>query len=177
MSLATSRPRIIVTTAFLSLIMLFVGANGLAQTAEATSEFVTPNGLKVVHQRVPGNEVIAVRIYLKGGARNITAHNAGIETVMLEVAQSGTKNLSKSQINRELAAMGTVIETAGTYDYSIVAMRCVRQHFDRSWQILAEIILNPLFEDRELQLVRDQLLNALRQEDDDPESVVSAARQ
>lgn len=145
------------------------------QAAELASEFVTPNGLKVIHQRVPGNDVIAVRVYLKGGARNITAENAGIETVMFEVAQQGTKGISKSQINRELAAMGTIIESVGTYDYSIVAMRCVRQHFDRSWQILVEVILNPLFEDRELELIRDQLLNALRQENDDPESTVSAA--
>ncbi len=146
-----------------------------AQTAEATSEFVTANGLKVIHQRVQGNEVIAVRLYFKGGSRNITAQNAGIETVMLEVAQNGTRGIPKGQVNRELAAMGTIIESAGVYDYSLVAMRCVRQHFDRSWQILAEVLLNPLFEEKELELVRNQLLNALRQENDDPESVVSAA--
>jgi zinc protease len=155
--------------------ILFLSGAAFAQTAEATSEFITPNGLKVIHQRVPANEVIAVRLYFKGGSRNITAQNAGIETVMLEVAQSGTRNISKGQINRELAAMGTVIESVGGYDYSIVAMRCVRQHFDRSWQILTEVILNPLFEEREVELVRDQLLSALRQENDDPESVVSAA--
>ncbi len=146
-----------------------------AQAAEGTGEFVTSNGLKVIHQRVQGNEVIAVRLYFKGGARNITAENAGIETLLWQVAQNGTRNISKSQINRELAAMGTVIESIGSYDYSLVAMRCVRQHFDRSWQILSEIVLNPTFEGRELELVREQLLNALRQENDDPESVVTSA--
>src|SRR6185295_17859637 len=57
----------------------------------------------------------------------------------------------------------------------IIAMRCVRQHFDRSWQILADVVLNPLFEEKEVELARDQLLNGLRQENDDPETVVSAA--
>jgi len=146
-----------------------------AQTADGPSEFVTPNGLEAIHQRVQGNEVIAVRIYFRGGARNITSANAGIETLMLEVAQSGTKSRSKSQLNRELAMMGTVIESVGSYDYSIIAMRCVRQHFDRSWQILADVVLNPLFEEKEVELARDQLLNGLRQENDDPETVVSAA--
>ena len=168
-------PAMVLKLILLSFAMLVVGLQARAQTAEATSEFVTPNGLKVIHQRVTGNEVIAIRIYLQGGARNITAQNAGIETVMLEVAQNGTKNISRSQINRELAAMGTVIESVGGYDHSIIAMRCVRQHFDRSWQILTEIVLNPLFENRELELVREQLLNALRQENDDPESVVLTA--
>lgn len=175
MKRSTSRHIFAVRVVLVSLIMLVSGAHGLAQTGDPTNEFVTPNGLKVIHRQVPGNDVIAVQFFFRGGTRNITARNAGIEPVMFEVAQAGTKNLSKSQINRELASMGTIIDSGPSNDYSIVAMRCVRQHFDRSWQILTEILLNPLFEDRELELVREQLLNALRQENDDPDSVVSTA--
>lgn len=159
----------------LTLIIVLIPSAASAQNAQGPGEFTTANGLKVIHQRVEGNEVIAVRIYFRGGSRNITDKNAGIETLLLEVAQNGTKNLSKSQINRELARMGTVIESAGTNDYSIIAMRCVRSHFDRSWQILADMLLNPLFEEREVELVRNQLLNALRQENDTPESIVASA--
>jgi zinc protease len=140
-----------------------------------TTDFITANGLKTVHRQVKGNEVIAVRIYFKGGARNFTEKNAGIENVMLEVAQQGTKNFSKGVLNRELARTGTVLESAGGYDYSIVAMRCVRQHFDRAWQLMTDVVLNPLLEDKELVLIKDQLLSALRQENDDPDSTVAAA--
>ena len=158
-----------------TLLLLFFSVAVQAQSADGPGEFMTSNGLKVVHQRVQGNEVIAVRIYFKGGTRNMTAANAGIENLMLEVAQNGTKNRPKSVIDRELARMGTVIESNGDYDYSIVAMRCVRQHFDRSWEILADILLNPLFDEKEVDLVRDQLLNGLRQENDFPETIVASA--
>jgi zinc protease len=144
-----------------------------AQADDPTTDFATANGLKVIHRRTLGNDVVAVRIYFKGGSRNITAKNAGIETLLLEVAQSGTKNFTKSQINRELARMGTIIDSGGSYDYSVLAMQCVRQHFDRSWQLLADIALHPLFEEQEVALARDQLVNALRQEADDPDSYVS----
>jgi zinc protease len=69
--------------------------------------------------------------------------------------------------------MGTVVDAAGSYDYSVIAMKCVRQNFDRSWQILSDIVLNPLFEEREVALVKDQMVNALRQENDVPESQVA----
>jgi zinc protease len=140
-----------------------------------TVDFTTANGLKAIHRQVKGNEVIAVRIYFKGGARNINEKNAGIENVLLEVAQQGTKNFPKGLLNREIARTGTVIESAGALDYSIVAMRCVRQHFDRSWQLLTDIVLNPLFEEKELGLVKEQFLSALRQENDDPDSTVASA--
>ncbi len=140
-----------------------------------TEEFTTANGLKTIHRRVQGNEVIAVRIYFKGGARNINDKNAGVEPLALEVAQQGTKNFPKSQLNRELARMGTVLESAGGYDYSIVAMRCVRQYFDRSWALLTDVVLNPTFDEKEVALVKEQLLSALRQENDDPDSTVASA--
>jgi zinc protease len=117
--------------------------------------------------------VVAVQIYFRGGSRNITEKNAGIETMLFEVAQQGTKNFTKGQINREIARMGTVVDSAGGYDFSVMAMRCVRQNFDRSWQLFTDIILNPVFEEKEVALVKDQLLNGLRQQNDVPESQVT----
>jgi zinc protease len=142
---------------------------------DATTEFATANGLKTIYRPVQGNEVIAVRVYFKGGVRNVSPQQAGLETLLFEVAQQGTKNFSKGQINRELARMGTVIESAGLYDFSLVAMRCVRKHFDRSWQLLTDILLNPTFDEKEFQLAKEQLLSALRQETDDPDSLVASA--
>jgi predicted Zn-dependent peptidase len=66
------------------------------------------------------------RSTFRGGARNITEQNAGIEEVLLDVATQGTRKYSKSQINRELSRMGTVVDSAAGYDFSVIAMRCVR---------------------------------------------------
>jgi zinc protease len=158
--------------AALCCISVFAGVNAQSTAAanDSTTDFVTANGLKIIHRRVQGNEVVAVQIYFRGGSRNITEKNAGIETLLFEVAQQGTKNFSKSQINRELARLGTVVDSAGSYDYSVIAMKCVRQNFDRSWQLLSDIILNPLFEEKEVALAKDQIINGLRQQNDIPES-------
>lgn len=145
----------------------------LERADDSTSEFLTANGLKAIHRQVTGNEVVAVQIYFRGGSRNISEKNAGIETLLFEVAQQGTKNYNKGQINRELASMGTVIESAGGYDYSVIAMRCVRSNFDRSWQLLSDIVLNPLFDEKEVALARDQIVNGLRQQNDSPDSYVA----
>jgi zinc protease len=154
-------------------ISAFAGVTAQSTAADSTSDFMTSNGLKVIHRRVQGNEVVAVQIYFRGGSRNITEKNAGIETLLFEVAQQGTKSFSKSQINRELARLGTVVDAAGSYDYSVIAMKCVRQNFDRSWQLLSDIVLNPLFDEKEVALVKDQIVNGLRQENDVPESQVA----
>jgi predicted Zn-dependent peptidase len=166
--------------AFHALIVILVfAATTFAQTALSartsatanglTTEFVTANGLKTIHRRIAGNDVVAVQVYFRGGTRNISEKNAGIESLLFEVAQQGTKNFNKGQINRELARMGTVIDAASGYDFSVMAMRCVRQNFDRSWQLLTDMLLNPSFDEREVALVKDQIVNALRQQNDSPE--------
>ena len=118
-----------VLSAWLLAALCVIGA--LAQAAQPaaasdTVEFTTANGLKTIHRRVAGNEVVAVQIYFRGGSRNISEKNAGIESLMFEAATQGTKNFPKSQLNRELARMGTVIDAASGYDFSVVAMRCNR---------------------------------------------------
>ena len=158
-------------------LMLSVSAYGQAaapaRASDTTTDFTLANGLKTIHRQVTGNEVVAVQIYFRGGTRNITEKNAGIESLMFEAAQQGTKNFSKSQLNRELARMGTIIDSAGGYDFSVIAMRCVRKNFDRSWDLLTDIILNPLFDEKEVALLKDQTINGLRQQDDNPESSVA----
>ena len=144
-----------------------VAANG------STTDFVTTNGLKTIHRHVTGNDVVAAQIYFRGGARNVTEKNAGVESLLFEVATEGTKNFSKSEINREMARMGTVIDGDSGYDFSVVEMRCVRQNFDRSWQLLTDMILNPACDDKEVALVKDQIISALRQQNDSPENSVA----
>jgi zinc protease len=139
----------------------------------STTDFVTANGLKTIHRNVTGNEVVAVQVYFRGGARNISEKDAGVESLLFEVATEGTKNFSKSEINRELARMGTVLDGDSGYDYSVMEMTCVRQNFDRSWQLLTDTILNPLFDEKEVALVKEQIISGLRQQNDSPENSVA----
>src|SRR5262249_754943 len=139
----------------------------------STTDFLTANGLKTIHRRVSGNDVVAVQVYFRGGVRNISEKDAGVESLLFEVASEGTKNFSKSEINRELARMGTVINGESGYDFSVMEMHCVRQNFDRSWQLLADMILNPTCDEKEVALVKDQIISALRQQNDSPESSVA----
>ena len=140
----------------------------------ATTEFTTTNGLKVIHRLVTSNEVVAIRTYFRGGSANLDEKNAGIETLMWEVAQLGTKSFTKSQINREKDRVGTVISTGGTYDFSLVASICIRKHFERTWSLLTDVILNPTFDEKEVGLEKAKLINLLRQENDSPENQVES---
>lgn len=174
--------------ALLIVALLITPSFGFAQTAatqaptkptiavaDPTSDFTLANGLKVIHRPVTGNEVVAVQVYFMGGTRNIDEKNAGIESLLFDLAQQGTKSFSKGVINRDLARLGTVVDSGGGYDFSVFAMRCVQKNFNRSWELVADMIANPLLDEKELALLKDQTINALRQQNDSPDAQVAIA--
>ena len=52
------------------------------------------------------NNVVAANLYLLGGARQVTAANAGIEPILLEVSERGTQRYPKNALRRADVAAG-----------------------------------------------------------------------
>jgi zinc protease len=134
-----------------------------------TEEF-TVNGLKVILKKNTANQVVAAQLYIRDGVLNLTPELAGVEPLLFDAAKQGTLKYPKEKINAELARIGTQIGSDVTRDYSVIQMRCVKTYFDLSWDIFSEVILNPALDPQEVELSRDQLLNALRQRQDNPDS-------
>jgi len=76
----------------------------------STADFVTANGLKTIHRHVTGNDVVAVQVYFRGGARNINEKDAGVESLASSSGDRGHEELQQERNQREMARMGTAID-------------------------------------------------------------------
>src|ERR1700755_2487994 len=88
----------------------------VAKQAALVSEFDV-NGLKVLLKRREGSLTVAAGLFIRGGAANINAENAGIETLMLSAATEATTNFPREKMRSELSRMGTVIGSSSNNDY------------------------------------------------------------
>ena len=52
------------------------------------------NGLKVLVKRREGSQTVAIQLYIRGGAGNLTTANAGVEAFMLNVASEASTGFS-----------------------------------------------------------------------------------
>jgi zinc protease len=128
------------------------------------------NGLKVLVKRRVGSQTIAAGLFLRGGSRNITVDNAGIESLMLDVATEASVNFPRERLRAELARMGTVIGASENYDYSVLSLTSTRQNFDRSWEIFTDVALKPSFTKEDFALVQSRKVSGLRDDSDDPDT-------
>lgn len=127
------------------------------------------NGLKVLIKRRPGSATVAAGLFIRGGSRNVTAQTAGIESFMLNVATEGSRKYPRELLRRELARTGSNVSSGSNNDYSVLALASTVENFDRSWEIFADIAVNPAFAPNDVELTREKLLTGLRNEGDEPD--------
>ncbi|HXG83567.1 MAG TPA: pitrilysin family protein [Pyrinomonadaceae bacterium] len=158
----------------LTLVFLTFSSAGFAQTAKPgiseqaalVTEFDV-NGLKVIVKRRVNSPTVAAGLFVRGGARNITDKNAGIEGFTLQVASAGSKNFPRETLRRELARTGSSIGAGATNDYSVLSLASTRQNFDRSWDIFTDIALNPTFAPENIEQARQIITTGLREQETD----------
>lgn len=141
----------------------------IARQASLVSEFDV-NGLKVLVKRREGSQTVAVQLYIRGGAGNITSTNAGVEAFMLSVASEASTAFPRDRMRKELARMGTVIGGSVNLDYSALSMAATRTSFDRSWDIFTDVALRPAFMKEDVDLVKSRLVASLSDDTDQPDT-------
>jgi predicted Zn-dependent peptidase len=134
------------------------------------TEFETANGLKVLVKRREGSQSVVAGLFSRGGSRNVSAENAGIESLMLDVATEASQNFPLEKMRRELARTGTGLSFGINYDYSVLTLASTRRHFDRSWDIFADSALRPSFTAEDFQRVKNRTLVSLSDDEDTPDS-------
>ena len=72
----------------------------VAKQAALVSEFEV-NGLKVLVKRRAGSLTVAAGLFIRGGARNINAENAGVEALMLATATEASTNFPRERMRSE----------------------------------------------------------------------------
>lgn len=144
-------------------------AKSLSDAARLVTEFEV-NGLKVLVKRREGSQTVVAGLFLRGGASNVTADNAGVEALMLDVATEASAGFPRERMRRELSRTGTSLSYGINLDYSVLSLGSTRRYFDRSWEIFTDAALRPSFAPDDFARVKNRILVALGGDQDVPDS-------
>jgi len=155
----------------LLLIALVLSGTALAQSAaeQQVSEFDV-NGLKVIVKRRPNTATVAAGLFIRGGSSNLTADNAGIEAMMLNVSTEGGKAFPRDVLRKQVASTGTTLGYGANRDFSVLSMACTKDNFDLSWRMFTDVTMDPAFAPEDVERVRANMISALRSATDAPDS-------
>jgi zinc protease len=156
-----------------------VAAQNSATVIAAQSNLITEfdvNGLKVIVKKRVSSPTVSANLFFRGGVRNVTDKNAGIENLLLGVAAEGSKKFPREVMRRELSKTGSEIGGGAALDFSVFSMASTRQHFERSWEIFTDAALNPSFAREDFVRIQEQALTGLQSQNDDPDNYLQVLK-
>jgi zinc protease len=160
---------------FASLAVSSLAQTSTAQAANQVTE-LDVNGLKILVKRRPSSPTVAAGIFFKGGARDLTPQNAGIEKVTLATATEATKSYPRQRLRKEMSRLGTVITTGINPDYSALSLISTKGAFETSWKMFVDVAINPVFAPEDVSRIKENALTALRTSKDSPEGLLDDAK-
>ncbi|MEO6528887.1 MAG: pitrilysin family protein [Gemmatimonadaceae bacterium] len=152
--------------------LLMLASPALAQSGPTIDDF-TVSGIHVIHKPIAANDVIAVQLFIKGGAAAVTAANAGIEQLIVDAAPLGTGKYTKAQFSTQSTKIGAEISGFAATEYTAMTLRAVRQNWDASWDLFADAVAHPTFPEAEVTVARGQLVNVVKQRTDNPDAYLN----
>ena len=148
------------------------GAGGATRGVDSGTIIYEASGIRVIQRFATTSEIVVANLYLLGGVRQVTAENAGLELLLLEASERGTKTYSQDRLRRSKARLGTRILTSARADWTSIGMQATRATFDSTWKIFTSRVTEPVLDSAGVEIVRAQLLTAVRQRQDSPDALV-----
>ncbi len=132
---------------------------------------VLDNGLKVVLASRPQTPVVQMALQFNAGLSARDSH-PGLPGLTMTMLDEGTKNRDNLQIAADLENLGTGLSMGNDLDTSTIYLDILTVSLEPSLEILADLLVNPVFEKDDMQRVRHNLIEGIRQEQASPKGII-----
>ena len=130
------------------------------------------NGLRIVTEHMPGLESAAIGVWVSAGGRHEDADQNGIAHFLEHMAFKGTQRRTALQIAEEIEDVGGYINAYTSREVTAYYARVLRDDVPLALDLISDIVLNPIFDPREIEVERGVILQEIGQAADTPDDII-----
>jgi zinc protease len=130
-------------------------------------KFTLPNGMRVVIREDHSLPIVALRAVFQGGTRVEKVATNGISNITAESLLYGTKERLRDDIYSGLERRGGSIGSFSGNNSFGISMTILSQHLEYGIALVSDVLLNPAFPDDELKKLKNLLIAAIQNREDD----------
>ena len=120
---------------------------------------------------MPHVRSVSIGIWLDAGSRRETPARNGMAHFIEHMVFKGTRHRSAEQIAREMDSVGGLLDAFTSKESVCFNAKVLDEHLPLAFDVISDLILNPLFADEDIVKERQVILEEIRMEEDNPESV------
>jgi predicted Zn-dependent peptidase len=131
-----------------------------------------PNGFRIVTENMPGLKSASVGIWVTAGGRHERTEQNGIAHFLEHMAFKGTKKRTALQIAEQIEDVGGYINAYTSREMTAYYARVLQDDVPLALDVIADIVLNPVFDKKEIEVERHVILQEIGQALDTPDDVI-----
>ena len=131
-----------------------------------------PNGFRIVTEHMPGLESAAIGIWVTAGGRHERPEQNGIAHFLEHMAFKGTETRSALQIAEAIEDVGGYINAYTSREVTAYYARVLRNDVGLALDVVADILRNPVFDPKEIEVERHVILQEIGQAADTPDDII-----
>ena len=131
-----------------------------------------PNGFRIVTEHMPGLESAAIGIWVTAGGRHERPEQNGIAHFLEHMAFKGTETRTALQIAEAIEDVGGYINAYTSREVTAYYARVLRNDVSLALDVVADILRNPIFDPKEIEVERHVILQEIGQAADTPDDII-----
>jgi predicted Zn-dependent peptidase len=131
-----------------------------------------PNGFRIVTESMPGLMSASAGIWVTAGGRHERPEQNGIAHFLEHMAFKGTKRRSALRIAEEIEDVGGYINAYTSREMTAYYARVLSPDVALALDVIADIVLNPVFNKADIETERHVILQEIGQALDTPDDII-----
>jgi predicted Zn-dependent peptidase len=147
----------------------------MEKTPSAVREIETttlPNGVRVISETMPHVRSVSVGLWIGIGSRRETPEQNGLSHFIEHMVFKGTTKRSAEDIARSVDSIGGNLDAFTSKEMVCFNTKVLDQHLPLSFDVLADLVLNPLFREDDMAKEKGVILEELKMDEDNPDYLV-----
>lgn len=142
-------------------------------TLPSTHQTKLSNGLEVVVVEDTRLPLVSYRLALRTGDAHDPADLPGLMDMMTGLLMEGTESRTSREIADEVARLGATLQAGANSDYTTVAASSLAIFSDEILELMADVVLRPVFPENEVELTKQNTKESLKQQRAQPSFLAS----
>jgi predicted Zn-dependent peptidase len=131
-----------------------------------------PNGITIISEKIEHVKSFSLGFWFNVGSRDENEKNNGISHFLEHMFFKGTKKRSAKKISEEIESLGGYLNAFTSKEHTCFYGRGLTVHIEKTFEVLADIVQNSTFADKEISKEINVVIDELNDIEDSPDELI-----
>lgn len=149
-----------------------IGKRELENNDVLFAKTILPNGLRIISEEIKTAGSFALGVFVNAGSNRDYVNLDGLAHFVEHASFRKTRNSSGRKLNTAFESIGAYTNAFTTKEATCYYVRAIKDNFRPCVRLLSEIVIHPVYLEKDIEKEKLIILEEIKSYDDEPEEVI-----